>query len=62
MSNVASETKRDAFKELVRLRDRAQAYAEKAAPYVHPTLHAVAPLSSGELQKAIGLRSLAQGP
>ena len=29
---------------MVRLRDRAQSYAVKAAPYVHPKLHAVAPV------------------
>jgi hypothetical protein len=42
-SDAALEIKLDAFKEMVRLRDRAQAYAEKAAPYVHPKLQAVAP-------------------
>jgi hypothetical protein len=42
-SNTSLETKLDALKEMVRLRDRAQCYAEKAAPYVHPKLHAVAP-------------------
>jgi hypothetical protein len=30
------------------LRDRAQAYAEKAALYVHPKLHGVAPTTTQE--------------
>jgi hypothetical protein len=47
-SNATPEIKLDAFKEMLRLRDRVQSYAEKAAPYVHPKLDAVAPATVQE--------------
>jgi hypothetical protein len=46
--NISGEAKLEAYKELLRLRDRVQRYAEKAAPYVHPKLHAVAPTAAPE--------------
>lgn len=41
--SASPETRLEAFREMVRHRDRVQVYAEKAAPYCHPRLHAVAP-------------------
>jgi hypothetical protein len=41
--DAAPAARLESFKHLLRLRDRVQAYAVKAAPYVHPKLHAVAP-------------------
>src|SRR5262245_42337937 len=41
-ANCSPETKLEAFREMVWLRDRAQSYARMAAPYVHPKLQAVA--------------------
>jgi hypothetical protein len=37
-----------AFKELARIRDRAQSYAVRAAPYVHPRVLAVNPAPEPE--------------
>jgi hypothetical protein len=41
--DATPETKSEALKAVMRLRDRAQSYAVQAAPYVHPKLQVVAP-------------------
>jgi hypothetical protein len=48
--NVAPEIRLHALKEIARFRDRAQSYAVKAAPYVHPRLHTVAPPLKAETE------------
>ena len=40
--NATRQVRLAVLMEVLRLRDRVQSYAEKAAPYVHPKLHAVA--------------------
>jgi hypothetical protein len=51
--DATPEIKSEVLKAVIRLRDRAQAYAEKAAPYMHPKLHAVAPTLVREETEAV---------